>query len=587
MRPYVAFALSATRYQVLPYRNRVVSMKFRSLRVTSKTQCAPQTPKLFAETAHGVVESIVEADLYRYARHRWLRNEEEELAKRYLKFDLPHLLKEAVNVCKGAQHCIQVLKCIEGLHNKAFILTMDTGAQVLAKLPNPNAGPAHYTTASEVATRRMLRDIFDIPIPRVLAWSSDAANNPVQAEYILEEKIRGVRLGTLWYDLPWKTKLVIVDQVAQFDGSLSAVKFNSHGSIYFKEDLISLTRDAKPVQLSSSVQESTHEQYAMGPLTTAELWSGARVQLNFDRGPWKCPQAYARALGAYELSRIRANAKPRANYYRSSTEAELPSDAFELLAKYEQVASFLAPAPQDEPAATNVLWHPDLHLDNVFVDPDSYKITGIVDWQSTIVAPLFYQSGVHRAFRHYKSVREGWVMPVKPENFETLTLDEQKRIDHDLESETLQKYYELQTMKRVPLHWDVLRRKSVPTLRKPVWLVTGAWENQDLFFLRDSLITLVVQWNTIFGEDTQCPITFSKKELELHAKEEENMDGVGKMLSLLQDQDVLPADGMVEPEDYQTAVENCQKYKDIFLSAARDEDEKELYSKLWPYQDNP
>jgi hypothetical protein len=246
----------------------------------------------------------------------------------------------------------------------------------------------------------------------------------------------------------------------------------------------------------------------------------------------------------------------------------------------------LAPASNDELAATNTLWHPDLHLDNIFVDPDSHKITGIVDWQSAVVAPLFYQSGVHRAFRHYKTVQEGWVMPVKPENFDALTPDEQKRIDHDLESETLHKYYELQTMKRAPLHWDVLQRTSVPTLRRPVWLVTGAWETRDLFFLRDSLITILAQWNHIFGEDTQCPITFSKEELEMHAKEEENMDGVGKMLSLLQDQGVLPADGMVQPEDYQTAVENCHKYKEVFLNAAENEEEKDLYSKLWPYQED-
>lgn len=50
----------------------------------------------------------------------------------------------------------KVLKCVEGLHNKAFILTMDNGAEVFAKLPNPNAGPSHYTTASEVATRKMV-----------------------------------------------------------------------------------------------------------------------------------------------------------------------------------------------------------------------------------------------------------------------------------------------------------------------------------------------------------------------------------------------------------------------------------------------
>ena len=37
-------------------------------------------------------------------------------------------------------------------------MTMDNGAEVLAKIPNPNAGPAFCTTASEVATRHFVCD---------------------------------------------------------------------------------------------------------------------------------------------------------------------------------------------------------------------------------------------------------------------------------------------------------------------------------------------------------------------------------------------------------------------------------------------
>lgn len=51
----------------------------------------------------------------------------------------------------------QVLKCQEGLYNKAFILAMDDGSEILAKLPCPAAGPKYYTTASEVATRDFVR----------------------------------------------------------------------------------------------------------------------------------------------------------------------------------------------------------------------------------------------------------------------------------------------------------------------------------------------------------------------------------------------------------------------------------------------
>jgi hypothetical protein len=51
-------------------------------------------------------------------------------------------------MCAG----VKLLKCVEGLHKKVFVLTMDNSREVVVKVPNPNAGPAFYTTASEVAT---------------------------------------------------------------------------------------------------------------------------------------------------------------------------------------------------------------------------------------------------------------------------------------------------------------------------------------------------------------------------------------------------------------------------------------------------
>jgi hypothetical protein len=46
----------------------------------------------------------------------------------------------------------RVEKFPDGMSNKAFLFTIQDGAQVVGKVPNPNAGRAHYTTASEVAT---------------------------------------------------------------------------------------------------------------------------------------------------------------------------------------------------------------------------------------------------------------------------------------------------------------------------------------------------------------------------------------------------------------------------------------------------
>lgn len=97
---------------------------------------------------------------------------------------------------------------------------------------------------------------------------------------------------------------------------------------------------------------------------------------------------------------IESHAVPRMNYYRSSQSKELPEDGLALLKKYIDVAPHFVPPPTDESGYANVLWHPDLHLDNIFVDPDTHQITRIVDWQSACVAPLFYQSGIPRLCRY-------------------------------------------------------------------------------------------------------------------------------------------------------------------------------------------
>ncbi|PWY70977.1 hypothetical protein BO70DRAFT_399593 [Aspergillus heteromorphus CBS 117.55] len=65
---------------------------------------------------------------------------------------------------------------------------MTDGRQLVAKVPNPNAGFPFYKTASEVATMEFARAIAGIPMSQVHhAWSNradaDADDNAVGAEY--------------------------------------------------------------------------------------------------------------------------------------------------------------------------------------------------------------------------------------------------------------------------------------------------------------------------------------------------------------------------------------------------------------------
>lgn len=94
-------------------------------------------------------------DFFRFTAGRFLWNEREKLARRYVKFDVDQLARIAANASgDGSQprKCVNVEKLKDGMNSKIFLLTMDNGAEVVAKIPYPSAGRPYYTTASEVAT---------------------------------------------------------------------------------------------------------------------------------------------------------------------------------------------------------------------------------------------------------------------------------------------------------------------------------------------------------------------------------------------------------------------------------------------------
>ncbi len=97
-------------------------------------------------------------DYFRFTRGRFVSNEQYEMSERYVRFNLQELARVAANAV-GSKCCIEINKYPDGLYNKALLLTMDDGTQVVAKVPNPNAGRPHYTTASEVATMEFVRFI--------------------------------------------------------------------------------------------------------------------------------------------------------------------------------------------------------------------------------------------------------------------------------------------------------------------------------------------------------------------------------------------------------------------------------------------
>jgi len=132
-----------SRYNNLQHSNRFVSPFIGSLRSRSRTTSSACPDRDFE-------------DYYRYTNGRWLWDEESQLRERYKRFNVSELMKIAAK-STGAQTCVSISKLAEGGFNKVFRLVMDDGNIVIARIPNPNAGPLFKTTASEVATMDFVR----------------------------------------------------------------------------------------------------------------------------------------------------------------------------------------------------------------------------------------------------------------------------------------------------------------------------------------------------------------------------------------------------------------------------------------------
>ena len=110
-------------------------------------------------------------EFFNFTRARFVRDEAGEMARRRVKFDMNELARIAAKTV-GSEHCVNVQKYPDGMYSKAFLMTMDDGKEVVAKVPNPNAGLAHYTTASEVATMHFVSPL--LPSYRISVLDSDA-----------------------------------------------------------------------------------------------------------------------------------------------------------------------------------------------------------------------------------------------------------------------------------------------------------------------------------------------------------------------------------------------------------------------------
>ncbi|WEW57142.1 hypothetical protein PRK78_002603 [Emydomyces testavorans] len=540
-------------------------------------------------------------DFFRYTRSRFLCDEDKNLSQRYVRFNVEELAKIAAEVVgPGTRCCVKVEKLADGMYNKALLLTMDDGIQVVGKVPNPNAGLPHLTTASEVATTDFVKNVLGTPAPKILGWNSKS-DNPVGAEYVIMEKVKGVPLEKLWNRLDSEVKSNLVEQIAAFQRCWTLTTFVQYGGLYYKGDL--------PNSMSSLVYTNhkgkriTDDRFAVGPSVSRNNVHDERNQVESDRGPWNSAIDYAMAAGHREIACIsQASQLPKSpiaiygpGYYVQSKERKIKA-----LQAYLKLVEHIL--PDDEDLKASHLWHSDMHRENVFVDPENpTKICGIIDWQSTELGPL-YDHVIQPYILDYDGppldgdllqrpelkrienmVGDDLAPPEKKQKVDTLLAAislvsqyrhlihlENKPLFHALEFQQTMKYRMLKFAQAIFVEGEATYLSIVADQYRKGW--EGFPRLQDDPDLK-----------RVF------PFTFSKKELEIIDFDSECVSyGIGLM------QDVREAvglqffrvDGTVDHDMYNAAKGGIRMVKKDFMSKyPRNEDERKAWEMAWPFDD--
>ena len=190
-------------------------------------------PTRYHSTMSGL-GSKLDREPFTYTSGRYLYNEKLRLAERRVHFDV-QALKDIVKNCVGRRSVIRMEKLAEDGFSRVFLLTMDDGFEVIAKLPYSLTVPKHFTTESEVATLDFLSS-KGVPVPQVYAWSSKG-DNPVGSEYVIMEKAPGQPLESRWFGLTPKERVRLVTSVVEIERKMFSFALDSYGSLYYKSSL--------------------------------------------------------------------------------------------------------------------------------------------------------------------------------------------------------------------------------------------------------------------------------------------------------------------------------------------------------------
>lgn len=187
---------------------------------------------------------------------------------------------------------------------------------------------------------------------------------------------------------------------------------------------------------------------------------------------------------------------PEGLFYGPRQYQPIAAKKLSTLHNYLKVAPYTL--PENSATHASVLWHGDLNLQNIFVDPkESTRILGIIDWQSVSLFPLFTQA-TRPAFLEYNGPLPETLDKVRlPENFESLNPVEQQKAKVLHQAQALHNLYLARSRQINPVVFEAIQGQK--TLRHQVSVIPGLTIMDYEPCLNSLLRDIQKEWPSIVG----------------------------------------------------------------------------------------
>jgi aminoglycoside phosphotransferase (APT) family kinase protein len=551
--------------------------------LASRSPVSAASLQTLIRTYHSLSRELNNDSLFSYTSGRYLFNEELRMKERYVKFNV-EALKTAVSASLAHQHgsVTNIFKLAEGDFNRVFTLTMEDGFEVIAKMPYHIAAPEYFATASEAATLAFLRS-KGVPVPKVYSYCA-YAENPVGAEYLLMEKADGVSLKTKWLELTKEEVSKLAHSFVEAELKLAEIPFSATGSLYFKKDIASELQ--APLYKEDHVEEEGDSVFCIGPIADYMFWYGRRARLNLNRGPWTKPAEYLQSVAQKEIEWTKRYGKPMEPdfpFNAMDLGIQAPEEYIKLLERFQALTPHLLPKDPKHSFNQPVFRHPDPTPANIYISPDTGRITCLIDWQHTILQPRLLAASYPSTFGNPDSSMDPTLtFPQLPADLATRPLAER-------ELHRRRVLFHAYRVFNQHLNIPHLVALNDPFQFDRQLLVDAAGRQWcgNLVTLK-SLLVRAVQYFEHLPDvaGIACPVSFSAAELDGFAETEDRWVKASMWVEVWCARvPGMEEEGWVENGDFEEAKRQLEELVEGIWEECEEEVDRGCFLKGWPFRD--